>query len=80
MEVEKLLDARLITSIYYPKWVANVVPMAKKNTTIWIYVNFCEINNACCKDNFLLPFIDQIINRTVKFKVISLMDSFFGYN
>lgn len=80
IEVEKLVDARLVSSINYPKWVSNIVPIAKKNGTIRIYVDFSDINNAYPKDNFLLPFIDQIIDRTARFEVISLMDGFSGYN
>lgn len=31
-EVEKLLKARFIREVRYPKWLANIVPVQKKNS------------------------------------------------
>jgi hypothetical protein len=39
-----------------------------------------DMNKACPKDNFLTPFIDQILDECAGSKVFSFMDEFLGYN
>ena len=57
-EVEKLLTARFIREVYYPKWLTNVV-MEKMSNGKWrMCVDFIDLNKACPKDSFLLPRID----------------------
>ena len=43
-------------------------------------MNFCNLNHACPKDNFPMPFIDQIIDNCVGHEALSFMDGFSGYN
>ena len=40
LEVQKLLKVRFIEEIEYPSWLANIVPVKKKNGQIRIYVDF----------------------------------------
>ena len=42
--------------------------------------DFRDLNHACPKDNFPMPFIDQIIDDCVGHEALSFMDGFFGYN
>jgi hypothetical protein len=43
-------------------------------------VDYRDLNKASPKDDFPLPHIDMLVDNTVKFKVFSFMDGFFGYN
>ena len=43
-------------------------------------VDFTDLNKACSKDNFPLPRIDQLVDSTVRHKLLSFMDAFLGYN
>ena len=43
-------------------------------------VDFTDLNKACPKDSFPLPRIDQLMNSTVRHKLLMLMDAFSGYN
>jgi hypothetical protein len=43
-------------------------------------MDFRDLNKACPKENFLTPFIDQIIDESAGRKVFSFMDGFLGYN
>jgi hypothetical protein len=52
----------------------------KKQGTIYVCIDFRDLNKACPKDNFLTPSIDQILNECVGSKVFSFMDEFSGYN
>jgi hypothetical protein len=38
------------------------------------------LNKACPKDNFPMPFIDQIVDECTGCKAFSFMDGFLGYN
>lgn len=43
-------------------------------------VNFTDANIATSKDCFPLPNIDQLVDATMGFKVISFMDPYSGYH
>ena len=43
-------------------------------------VDFRDLNNACAKDNFLLPRIDQLVDSMVGHKFLTFMDTFSRYN
>ena len=65
-EVNKLLDAEFIREVEYPEWLANVVVVVPKKEGKWrVCVDYINLNNACPKDSFPLPRIDQIVDSTV---------------
>ena len=43
-------------------------------------VDFTDLNNACSKDSFPLPKIDQLVDSTAGHKLLTFMDAFLGYN
>ena len=79
-EIEKLLEARFIKPIQHPTWLANIVPVRKKNGQIRCCVDFRDLNKACPKDDFPLPHIDNLIDATAGHERFSFMDGFSGYN
>ena len=79
-EVEKLLKEDFIYPISLMEWVSNPVPLDKKQGTIRVCTNFHDLNKACPKDNYPMPFIDQIIDACAGREVFLIMDGFFGYN
>ena len=50
-EVKKLLDAKIIVPLRYSDWVANLVPVRKKNEEIRLCVDFRNLNKSSLKDN-----------------------------
>ena len=78
-EVRKLIDSGFIREEQHPDWVANIVPVAKKNGKIRICIDFRDLNEACPKDEFPLPITDVMIDNTCGFKRMSFMDGFSGY-
>ncbi|XP_070036537.1 uncharacterized protein [Nicotiana tomentosiformis] len=54
-EVNKLIGAGFIREVRYPTWVSIIVPVRKTNGHIRVCVDFRDLNNACPKDEFLLP-------------------------
>ena len=79
-EVEKLLAARFIWEVYYLKWFANVVMVKKSNGKCRLCVDVTDLNNACLKDSFPLPRINQLVDSIVGHKLLTFMDAFLGYN
>ena len=62
------------------KWVANLVPTKKKQGSIRIFTEFWDQNLASPKDNYNIPFINQIINELMGNDLLSFMDVFSSYN
>ena len=78
-EIEKLRKAGFIYPITYTTWVSNLVPI-KKQGTIHVYTDFCDLKLACPRDNFPTLFIDQIIDACASHEAFSFMAGFSGYN
>ncbi|XP_004297908.1 PREDICTED: uncharacterized protein LOC101304089 [Fragaria vesca subsp. vesca] len=77
-EVQKL---KFIREVRYPQWLANVVMVPKKSTGQWrMCVDYSNLNRACPKDSFPLPRIDQLVDSTSGFELLSFMDAYAGYN
>lgn len=79
-EVERLLKAKFIKPIQHPNWLANIVPVKKKNGQIRCCIDYRDLNKACPKDEFPLPNIDTLVDATAGHQMFSFMDGFSGYN
>ena len=64
-EVRKLFDAKIIMSLRFSKWVANLVPVRKKSGEIRLCVDFQNLNRVSLKDNYPLPKMDCILQKVV---------------
>ena len=79
-EVEKLLEAKFIEEIEYPEWLANVVVVKKSNNKWRMCVDYTDLNKNCPKDHYPLPNIDQLIDATSGYQILSFLDAFSGYH
>ena len=79
-EVTKLKQAGAIKKVFYPKWLANMVVVKKKNRKWRVCVNFTDLNKACLKDPFPMPRKDQLVDTTVGHPRMSFLDAFQGYH
>ena len=43
-------------------------------------VDYTNLNEACPKDSFSLPCINQIVDATVRHGILSFLDAFSGYH
>jgi hypothetical protein len=59
---------------------APLDPVAKKQGTILVYIDYRDLNKDCPKDNYPTPFIDQIIDNCAGSVIFSFMDGFSRYN
>uniref|UniRef100_A0A2N9IMF9 Uncharacterized protein n=1 Tax=Fagus sylvatica TaxID=28930 RepID=A0A2N9IMF9_FAGSY len=77
-EVEKQLKAGFLSTVTYSDWVANIVPVPKKDGKVRMCVDYRDLNRASPKDNFPLPHIDTLVDNTATNVVFSFMDGFSG--
>ena len=75
-----MLEAGFIREVEYPDWLANVVVVPKKEGKWRVCVDYTNLNNACPKDSFPLPQIDQIVDSTAGQGMLSFLDTFSGYH
>ena len=76
-ELDKLLTTRIIFHVRHMQWISNLVLVQKKNGEIRICVDF---RRAYEKENYLVPPMEQILQKVARSKMFSLLDAFFGYN
>ena len=55
--------------------------MVKKANGKWrMCVDFTDLNKACPKDSYPLPWINTLVDSTARNQLLSFMDAFSGYN
>jgi hypothetical protein len=79
-EVQRLLDASVIHEVLYPKWLANTMPVKKKNGKWRMCIDFIDLNKATPKVNYPLPRMDQVTDSVASAAIMSLLDCFSGYH
>ena len=79
-EIQKQLSVGFLSVVDYPEWLANVIPVTKKDGKVRVCVDFPDLNKASPKDDFPLPHIDMLVDSTVGHSMLSFMDVFSGYN
>jgi len=79
-EVKKQFDAGFLVVARYPEWVANIMPVPKKDGKVRMCMDYKDLNHASPKDNFPLPHIDVLVDNMTNFALFSFMDEFLGYN
>ena len=80
VEVARFLAAKFIREIYHFEWLANIVMVPKKDKSLRMCIDFKHINQACPKDHFPLPRIDQIVDSTAGCERLSFLDAYSGYH
>ena len=80
IEVDNLRAAGFIREVKYREWLSNVVVVPKKGGKWRVCVDYTNLNEACPKDSFPLPCIDQIVDATAGHGIFSFLDAFSGYH
>ncbi|XP_070677779.1 uncharacterized protein [Malus domestica] len=61
-ELVQLLKAGFIRTARYVEWLANIVPVLKKNGALRICIDFRNLNLATPKDEYTMPISDLLID------------------
>ncbi|GKV15219.1 hypothetical protein SLEP1_g26021 [Rubroshorea leprosula] len=79
-EVEKLLQAGFIRRVDYCEWVANPVLVKKANGKWRMCIDYTILNDACPKDCYPMPNIDNLVEAASENERLSLLDAYSGYH
>ncbi|MCH86304.1 hypothetical protein A2U01_0007158, partial [Trifolium medium] len=79
-EIERLLRSKFIKTARYVEWLANIVPVIKKNGSLRICVDFRDLNNATPKDEYSMPVAEMLVDSAAGFEYLSMLDGYSGYN
>ena len=79
-EIEKLLKAKFIRLTRYVQWLANIIPLMKKNGKLRVCVDFRDLNAATPKDIYVMPIANMLADSTANNELLSFLDGFSGYN
>ena len=79
-EVERLLRCKFIRTTRYVKWIANIVPVIKKNGKLRVCIDFRDLNSATPKDEYPMPVAKMLIDSAAGHEYLSMLDGYSGYN
>ena len=79
-EIERLLKSRFIRTARYVDWLANIVPVIKKNGKLRVCIDFRDLNASTPKDEYAMPVAEMLVDLAAGFEYISMFDCFNGYN
>ncbi|KAM2696639.1 hypothetical protein EV1_041004 [Malus domestica] len=75
-----LLNVGFIRTARYVEWLANIVPVLKKNGALRICIDFRNLNMATPKDKYTMSILDLLIDAAANHAILSFMDGYAGYN
>nr|GEW40883.1 hypothetical protein [Tanacetum cinerariifolium] len=79
-EVQKLVEAGIMSEVYYHDWLSNPV-MVKKHDGSWrMCVDFTDLNKACPQDYYPLPEIDWKAESLCGYPFKGFLDTYKRYH
>jgi hypothetical protein len=78
--VLELLKEHFIKEMKYTSWLSTTV-LIKKSINKWrMCVDYTDLNRVCPKDARTLPNINNMVDNSSRFKLLSFMDTHYDYN
>ncbi|KAK2389329.1 hypothetical protein QL285_062925 [Trifolium repens] len=78
-EIERLLKSKFIRTARYVEWLANIVPVIKKNGTLRVCIDFRDLNSATPKNEYVMPVAEMLVDSAAGFEFLSMLDGYSGY-
>ncbi|MCI50223.1 RNA-directed DNA polymerase (Reverse transcriptase), partial [Trifolium medium] len=72
-QLEELLEKKFIRPSVSP-WGALVLLVKKKDGSMRLYVDYCQLNKATIKNKYPLPRINDLMDQLVGARVFSKID------
>ena len=79
-EIERLKKCGFIRTARCVDWLANIVPVVKKNVTLRVYIDFRDLNQATPKDEYPVPVAEMLVDLAADLEYLSMLDGYSGYN
>jgi hypothetical protein len=80
IELDRMLEARIIEPVEELEWISPMVVQDKKTGEIMICLDLRKLNDACLHDPFPTPFIEEVLDNVGGQEVYSFTDGFSGYH
>ena len=80
IEIQRLLKSKFIRTARYVDWLANIVPVIKKNGTLGVCIDFRDLNNATPKDQYAMPVAEMLVDSAAGYEYLSMLDGYSSYN
>jgi hypothetical protein len=80
IELDRMLEARIIDLVEESKWISPMVVQDKKTGEIKICVDLENLNDVCFHDPFHTPFTNEVLDNVGGQEVYFLTDGFSGYH
>jgi hypothetical protein len=80
IELDKMMEARIIEHVEESEWNKPMVVQDKKTREIRICVDFKNLNNVYLHDPFPTPFTNEVVDNVGGQEVYSFADRFSGYH
>ena len=74
------MNAKFIRPTRYVQWLANIVPIMKKNGKLQLSVDFRGLNVATPKDMYVMSITDMLVDFAANNELLSFKDGFSSYN
>jgi hypothetical protein len=79
-EIARLLNVGFIQDVYHLDWLTNPVLVPKKNKDWSMCVDYTDLNKACKKDPFGLPWINQVVDSIAGCSLLCFLDCYPRYH
>jgi hypothetical protein len=80
IELDRMLEARIIEPVEESEWISPMVVQDKKIGEIRICVDIRKLNDSCLHDPFPTPFTNEVLDNVGGQEVYSFTDRFLGYH
>ncbi|XP_058786881.1 uncharacterized protein LOC131661365 [Vicia villosa] len=64
----------------YVEWIANIVPVIKKNGSLRVCIDFRDLNAATLKDEYPILVAEMPVGSAAGYEYLSMLDDYSGYN
>ncbi len=80
MKLERMEQLKVITKVEEPTaWCSGMVPVPKKNRAVRTCVDLTKLNEAVCREKYILPSVEQSLGLLGGTKVFSKLDANMGF-
>lgn len=79
-ELERMEKMSVISRVEAPtEWCAGMVPVPSKNGSVRICVDLTRLNEAVCREKYILPSVEQTLGLLAGAEVFSKLDANRGF-
>jgi hypothetical protein len=78
-EIARLKVLGFIKELFHPEWITNPVLVQKKNRAWRMCVDYTNLNKACPKVPYPLPWFNQQVDLTIGCETLCFLDAYSGY-